>query len=135
VTESANVELVRSIFAAWERGDYSSVEWAQPDIEFIIADGPTPGSWVGIAGMAEGWSEFLSAWKEHSTHAQSYRQLDDERILALTEGRAQAKRAGIDFSQGMVKTATLFHVRSGRVARLIAYFNRDRALADLGLKE
>jgi hypothetical protein len=51
---SANLELVRSIFGAWERGDYSSVAWADPEIEFVIADGPNPGSWRGPAGLVEG---------------------------------------------------------------------------------
>jgi len=44
---SANVELVRSIFAAWERADFTSVEWADPAIEFVMADGPEPGNWLG----------------------------------------------------------------------------------------
>jgi hypothetical protein len=33
---SANVDLVRSIMANWERGDYSSAEWAHPEIECLF---------------------------------------------------------------------------------------------------
>jgi len=59
-----NVDIVLSMYAPWERGDFSSAEWAHPDIEWVIADGPAPGSWKGVAAMVEGWREFLSAWDE-----------------------------------------------------------------------
>jgi hypothetical protein len=58
---SAHLELVRSIIAAHEPGDFSSVEWAHPEIEYVIADGPAPGRWTGVAGMIEGARDALSA--------------------------------------------------------------------------
>ena len=56
---SANLDLVRSIYAAWARGDFGSAEWADPEMEYEYADGPSPGAWKGIGGMAEGFRDFL----------------------------------------------------------------------------
>ena len=55
-----NVELVRSISAAHERGDYGSAEWAHPDIEYVIVGGLTAGSWKGRAAMAKAAGELFS---------------------------------------------------------------------------
>jgi ketosteroid isomerase-like protein len=130
---SANVDLVRSIHAAWERGDWSSVEWAHPDIEFVIADGPSPGSWTGLAGMTEGWRDFLTAWEEYRVEADEYRELDGERVLVLAHLSARGKTSGLEIGQMRTQDAAVFHVRSGQVTRIVLYFDRERALTDLGL--
>jgi ketosteroid isomerase-like protein len=131
---SANVDLVRSMYAAWERGDYSSVEWAHPEIEFVIADGPQPSSWTGVAEMAEGWSGFLNASEEWRTKADEYRELDGERVLALAHYSGRGKASGLELAEVYTQGgASLSHVRGGRVVRPVVYFDRERALADLGL--
>jgi ketosteroid isomerase-like protein len=132
---SANVELVRSIYAAWERDDYSSTAWADPDIEFVLADGPDPGSWSGVAGMTEGWRAFLSNWEGYRLEVEEFRELDAERILVLIRLFGRGKTSGLELGQMGAKGANLLHVRDGKVTRLALYFNRERGLADLGLAE
>jgi hypothetical protein len=79
---SANLELVRSIYADWERGDFSSADWAHPDIEFVAVGGSEAGSWTGLAEMAKTVRE---------------------------------------------------RFRDGRVGKLVLYWDREQALADIGL--
>jgi ketosteroid isomerase-like protein len=130
---SGNLEFVRSIYAAWERDDYSSTEWAHPDVEFVMADGPDPGSWRGRAGMAKGWRAFLSNWGDYRFEVEEYRELDAERILVLIRVRGRGRTSGLELGQVGAEGANLLHVRGGKVVRLVLYFDRDRALADLGL--
>jgi ketosteroid isomerase-like protein len=132
---SANLDLVRSITAAWERADFSSTDWAHPDIEYVWVDGPAPGSWTGAVGMGESFfGDFLNVWENFSTHTDEYRELDDERVLVLHRYSGRGKASGLELLGEMrSKGAFVFHVRDGKVTELVCYFERARAFADLGL--
>src|SRR5688572_18185150 len=117
-----NVEIVRSIYSDWEHGDFSSLEWAHPEIETALVDGPSPGSWTGVDGMAEGFREFASAWELYSLKADEFRELDEERVLVLYHRVGRGKRSGIDLGQIGSEGAVVWHVRWGKVTRQVYYF-------------
>jgi ketosteroid isomerase-like protein len=129
---SRNVELVRSIFSGWERGDYSWTDWADPEITFEFADGPTPGSWTGLRGLADAWRDFLEVWEGFRSELDECRQLDADRVLALAHYRGRGKSSRVEIDR-ISSSAGIFEFRHGKVTKLTFYFDRERALADLGL--
>jgi ketosteroid isomerase-like protein len=131
---SANLELVRSIYAAWERGDFSDVDWADPDIEYTGIDGLSPGTSRGVQGMGAGWREFVADWSDFRAEAEEYRELDDERVLVLHRFSGRGRTSGVEVGPTGAKGACLFYVADGQVTKLLLYSVRDRALADLGLE-
>jgi ketosteroid isomerase-like protein len=137
VTESANLDLVRSLFGDWERGDFfSSGEWADPEIEFVQVDGPEPSRVTGLAEMAAAWRTRLSEFADIRVQAEEYRELNDTHVLVVIRNSGVAKTSGIDLKRiGGERSALVVSLRDGKVTRLAVYFDRDRALADLGLGE
>ena len=146
---SANLDLVRSLYAEWERapreltdreladwevGDAGRTDWADPEIQFVFADGPTPGEWTGLAGITDGMRGFLTSWEGWHLIADEYRELDGERVLVLVHYAGRGRESGLDLSLMRTEGANLFHVCGGKVTRLVIYMDRDNALADLGLE-
>lgn len=129
------MDLVRSIFAAWERGDYTCAEWAEPDIEYVIVDGPTPGRWRGVVGMRQGWGTFLAAWEKYRFEADEFRELDTDRVIVLGHSSGQGKASGVELGTLPARGADVFHIRDGRVARLVAYLEHEPTLSELGIEE
>jgi ketosteroid isomerase-like protein len=126
---AANLKIVRSIAAAWGSGDYSSVEWAHPEIQFVIADGPEAGRSTGRAGLAPTLLEFAGAWEEYRSEVEEYRELDDG-VLVLTYASGRGKASGVQIGE---RRANRFRLRDGKVTGLEVYWDRERALADAGL--
>ncbi len=133
---SENLNLVRSIFAAWERGDFSSADWADPEIEFIQVDGPEPSHTTGLAGMAASWSARRNVFAHVRVEAEEMHELGEARVLVLVRNHARAKVSGIEIEQlGGARTAQVWHIRDGKVAKLVIYWERERAFADIGLEK
>ena len=134
-TMSENLDLVRSMYTAFERGDFSSTEWAHPEIEFerIGRDLDEPVRVVGVPEMVASTRDFLSAWEDLRFEVDEYRELDEERVLVLGHYIGRGKRSGFELGQITRRMAAVLHVKDARVRRLVNYWDRDRALADLGL--
>jgi ketosteroid isomerase-like protein len=129
---ASNVDFVKSIYAEWEHGDWSSADWADPEIEFEIVGGLTQGRWKGPEEMSEAWSAMLSAWEDLTANLDDVFELDDGRVLVLLRNHGRGKESGIVIDEISSKSANLFTIRDGKVTRLVLYWDRDQALADLG---
>jgi ketosteroid isomerase-like protein len=130
---SENLDLVRSIYADWERGDFRHADWAHSDIEFVRKVDLDPERAEGIPGMAQMWRRYLADWDEFRTaKVDEYRELDHSRVLVTGRMSGRGKASGAEVER---EFANVLDLREGRVARLTIYPDRDRALADLGLEE
>ena len=65
--------------------------------------------------------------------ADTYRQLDDSRFLVLFRRSGRGKVSGLEVAGA--EGADVLHLHDGKVIKWLSYWERDRALADLGLTE
>jgi hypothetical protein len=130
---SENLDLVRSILGEWERADFRNVRWAHPEIEYVVIGGPEPGKWDGLAAMSASVRDYMAAWENYGISAEQLRELDRDRVLALVCLSGRGKVSGVNLADAGGKGAEVWHLHDGVVTRLHMYWDRARALADLGL--
>lgn len=85
--------------------------------------------------MARAMADYASPWEGYRVEAEDFRALDDERVLVLVRQHGRGRTSGMALSGLATPIANVLHIRDGRASRLVVYWDRDRALADLGLKE
>jgi ketosteroid isomerase-like protein len=129
-----DVGLVRRLFERWARGDVATAEFFDTDVEFVRHGGSgavagLAGEWRGLDQLWAAVREYLQAWEDLRTGAERFVDLGD-RVLILARQTGRGKGSGVPVDHEVAFLAT---VRNGKIVRLEAYWDRDRALADLGL--
>jgi hypothetical protein len=85
--------------------------------------------------MSAAWREFLSTWEQFEAEAQAFREIDGQRVLVLAHNTGRGKLSGVEVRSISMREANVFDIREDKVVRLVNYWDRERALADLGLSE
>jgi ketosteroid isomerase-like protein len=127
-----NIEIVRAAIDAWNRGDWdATLNDAAPSFEFDFRDSMGPGRGVySLDQMGGYFRELTEAWE-------SLRLGVDEFI----DAGAQVVTPNILHVQGrdgielQARSAWVWTIRDGRVARLCFYQQRREALEAAGLSE
>jgi ketosteroid isomerase-like protein len=125
-----NVELVRRIYSAWERGDFSETWWAADGFVFEVADGISP-IVTDLEGMSRAWRDWLQGWRSFHTRSEELRDLGDV-VLGINTFGGEGRTSGLVPD---ARGATIWTIADGKVTRLVLYTDAQRALAALGIED
>jgi ketosteroid isomerase-like protein len=125
-----NVEIIRDAHARWARGDFSSQEFLDPNIEVFWQ---TPDATVtrGIDAFGEAWREWLSPWENLTVEAERVIEAEN-RVVVLAVLRGRGKGSGIEIE---LRAGYLWTLRGRKAVRLEAYADHKTALEAAGLEE
>jgi ketosteroid isomerase-like protein len=129
-----NVEVIRTAYEAFDRGDLEAVsrlhartiEW-QTSVE--DPDAATHRGRVAVRRYIEGYMETFPGLR---ADLEECVEVPNDRVLATVRytGRARASGMDMDWRQWLVYT-----IKDGMIVRAAEYFDRDQALEAAGLKE
>jgi len=135
-----NVDLVRSIFEIWERGDYSFATGQLSDeiAADVIWDMSTFRGWPDqpVFHGLDGFTRFDHAWREpYDDWTMAVEQVLDaggDRVVAVLVQRGRLR--GSD-AEARLRYGIVFAVESGQIRRGQVYMTVEEALEAVGLRE
>jgi ketosteroid isomerase-like protein len=128
-----NVEVVRQMFDAWNRGDFDAA-WALCDSQFVIDRSRSimdSRIYSGTKEVEQFWSDWRNAWAATRWEIDDYVDAgEDVVILGRFYGRGAESGAAVEANISQVMT-----VRNGKLVRAVLFQSRSEALEAAGLRE
>ncbi len=126
-----NVEIVRRLYAGWERGDFAAeLDSYDPEVELVIDYGPDRTTASGFDEMRRTWREQLTLWDSWSTGPIEEVVEGDAEVVVRHSLRARSKRG---LSVDSAGAGCAFTFRDGRIVRIVATDDFRKALEVAGL--
>ena len=129
-----NVEIVREVFDAWNRGDLDRIrDFISPEWEWQTAQ-LFPGVeavYHGKEGFTRFWNTFREPWATIRVDIERIEDLGD-RVLVLMTFYGKGKESGVDVT---TEYANLITMRAGLATHQVGYGDWKSALEAVGLRE
>jgi ketosteroid isomerase-like protein len=130
-----NVEIVRRLYASWERGDLQTADFFDVDVEHSRIGSELPGingDWRGIEDFGVALASYLDALADLHIEAERIIDLGGDRVLVLARQTARGKTSGLPWEHEL---GDLFTLRDGKVLRYASYWDRADALEAAGVSQ
>ena len=124
-----DVELLRSLFAGWEQGDFGrGMKLYADNMFFTTVEPEGQHSGHGPQGVRRWMKGFLGAWEFYSVRVDEIEDLGGGRYLCEGEQYARGKESGTETRYPAYVGA---EVKDGQITRLVFAFTRDEAVTRL----
>jgi ketosteroid isomerase-like protein len=126
----SDIELLRSLFADWEQGEFSrGVELYADDMYFTTVEPEGQYDGHGPAGVRRWMQRFLGAWQFYSVRVDEIEDLGGGRYHGAGEQYARGRESGTETRYPAHVGA---RVEDGKIKQLVFSFTREDTLARLG---
>jgi uncharacterized protein len=125
--QPGNVELVREIIQALNRGDVEAMlALMEPDFEWRpIEDSPISGNYRGHEDVRRYVEDWLSTFDDLRVELEEPSAIGDQ-VVVVARGHGRGRASGIELDNRFCQVWTL---RRGRAVRMEEYATRDQGLA------
>jgi ketosteroid isomerase-like protein len=133
VVPREDVELVKSAFETWNRGEIDAfVDYTSEDVAWLEVSGRPEGGAterVGRERLRDGLKSLFDAWQSYYIDAERIEEAGD-RILAVVREVARGRASGVEIDG---RWGYLITVKDGEMVRIEAYRDPDVAVRMAGV--